>query len=75
MLVCADNVVTAAEAGHVLRVVPEREGHRLDVQWSVPPEQRACRCVPCGLLSHLLGCVLQGGQMRASLGDRGPAQL
>ena len=48
--------MTRAEAGHVLRVVPERRGHRLGIQWSVPPEQANWRSAPCGLLSHLLGC-------------------
>ena len=54
---CAGDVVTRVEAGHVLRIVPERRGHRLGIQWSVPPEQRdTWRSRPCGLLSHLLGC-------------------
>ena len=40
----------------MLRAVPERRGHRLGIQWSVPPEQRAWRSAPCGFVSHLIGC-------------------
>ena len=39
----------------MLRVVPEREGHRLDLQWAVPPEQRVYRAAPCAYLGHLIG--------------------
>ena len=54
---CAADVVTEAEQGQILRVVPEREGHRLDLQWAVPPEQQVYRAAPCAYLGHLIGCV------------------
>ena len=53
----AEDVVTPEQTGRILRVVPEREGHRLELQWAVPPEKRAFRHFPCGYLGHLLGCA------------------
>ena len=54
---CAADVVTEAEQGQILRVVPEREGHRADLQWAVPPEQAVYRAAPCAYLGHLIGCA------------------
>jgi secreted Zn-dependent insulinase-like peptidase len=59
----AEDVITASEKGRLIRLVPEKDGHSLQLQWSVPPETPAYRAAPCGYLSHLLGCA----QRRASL--------
>ena len=48
--------MTEAQAGQLIRMVPEKDGHMLDIQWAVPSEIRAYRHGPCGYLSHLLGC-------------------
>ena len=57
MLLCdpAEDVLTEQQTGQLLRVVPQREGHRLDLQWAVPPEQHVYRATPCGYLGHLIG--------------------
>ena len=39
----------------LLRMVPEKEGNRLELQWLVPPEHVKYRVSPCGYLGHLLG--------------------
>ena len=39
----------------LLKVVPERDWHAVEVQWVVPPEIQQYRAQPCGYLSHLLG--------------------
>ncbi|BDA50691.1 Insulin-degrading enzyme [Coccomyxa sp. Obi] len=49
------DVLTEQQTGQLLRVVPQKEGHRLDLQWAVPPEQHVYRSTPCGYLGHLLG--------------------
>ena len=55
---CAEDFVTAGQLGQLLRVVPERERHTLELQWSVPSEVVAYRQAPCSYLSHLLGCAV-----------------
>lgn len=53
----AEDFVTAGQLGQLLRVVPERERHTVELQWSVPSEVAAYRQAPCAYLSHLLGCA------------------
>ncbi|EIE20423.1 hypothetical protein COCSUDRAFT_30601 [Coccomyxa subellipsoidea C-169] len=50
-----EDVLTEQQTGQLLRVVPQKEGHRLDLQWAVPPEQTVYRVTPCGYLGHLIG--------------------
>ncbi|KAL3136084.1 hypothetical protein ABBQ32_007107 [Trebouxia sp. C0010 RCD-2024] len=45
------DIVTAEEVGKLLKVVPERDGHRLELQWAVPPETQAYKVFPCSYLS------------------------
>ncbi|KAL0019017.1 hypothetical protein WJX77_001203 [Trebouxia sp. C0004] len=49
------DIVTQAETSKVMKVVPERDGHRVELQWAVPPESKAYKVFPCSYLSHLLG--------------------
>lgn len=39
----------------IIRMVPEKEGHIVDLQWAIPPQQQLYRSSPCGYLGHLLG--------------------
>ena len=39
----------------VIKVVPIRNVHRLDLQWLIPPESEVYRFTPCHYLSHLIG--------------------
>ncbi len=64
----AEDVVTPEQTGRILRVVPEREGHRLELRWAVPAEERVYRHAPCGFLGHLLGCGLRSLQARYHAG-------
>ena len=48
--VSAGDIVTAAETGKLLKVVPERDGHRLELQWAVAPERKAYKVFPCRYL-------------------------
>ena len=50
--------VAAAEGGEGADgglQVPEKEGHVIDLQWAIPPQQKLYRASPCGYLGHLLG--------------------
>lgn len=49
--------MSEGQLGNLLRVVPERERHMVELQWSVPSEVAAYRQAPCAYLSHLLGCA------------------
>jgi hypothetical protein len=51
----ADDILPPERPGVLLKVVPERDWHAVEVQWAVPPEIRQYRAQPCGYLSHLLG--------------------
>ena len=42
--------MTQAEMGKLIKVVPERDGHRVELQWAVPPESKACKVFPCSYL-------------------------
>lgn len=55
IFLCTGDVLTEQQTGQLLRVIPQREGHRLDLQWAVPPEQHVYRATPCGYLGHLIG--------------------
>lgn len=48
--VFSGDIVTAEEVGKLLKVVPERDGHRLELQWAVPPETQAYKVFPCSYL-------------------------
>ncbi|KAK9803974.1 hypothetical protein WJX72_009535 [[Myrmecia] bisecta] len=50
-----EDVITEAQMGKLLKVVPQKDGHTLELQWSVPSEQQNYRAAPCSYLSHLLG--------------------
>ena len=47
---CAGDIVTEEQQGLLIKVVPERDGHRLELQWSVPPESHAYKTFPCSYL-------------------------
>jgi len=44
--------VTQAETSKLLKVVPERDGHRVELQWAVPPESKAYKVFPCTYLRY-----------------------
>lgn len=41
--------------GVLIRVVPIKESHTLDIQWDIPPTEPLYRQAPTNYLSHLLG--------------------
>lgn len=47
---CAGEIVTEDQKGLLIKMVPERDGHRLELQWSVPPESQAYEIFPCSYL-------------------------
>lgn len=49
----AGDIVTQEQKGILLKVVPERDGHRLELQWSVPPESEAYKTFPCSYLRYV----------------------
>ena len=49
-LVHAGDIVTQAETSKLLKVVPEMDGHRVELQWAVPPESKAYKVFPCSYL-------------------------
>jgi len=53
--VFSGDIVTANLQGLLIKVVPEKRWHTVEVQWIVPPERPNYRSQPCGSLSHLLG--------------------
>lgn len=50
-----DDVLTDDTKGIVLKTVPQREGHTLEIQWLTLPEERHYRESPSNYISHLLG--------------------
>ena len=46
----AGDIVTQEQTSKVIRVVPERDGHRVELQWAVPPETEAYKVFPCSYL-------------------------
>lgn len=48
-------------AGLLMKAVPERSGHTLELQWRVEPELKHYDAAPCQYFSHLLGWVSRGG--------------
>lgn len=62
----------AEDRGILLKVVPEKEWHTVEIQWAVPPETVSYRSQPCGTLSHLLGHE-GAGSVFALLKERGLA--
>ena len=51
----AGDVVLPGQTAQIIRMVPEKEGHIIDMQWAIPPQQPLYRASPCGYLGHLLG--------------------
>ncbi len=51
----AGDVVLPGQTAQIIRMVPEKEGHVIDLQWAIPPQQKLYRASPCGYLGHLLG--------------------
>ncbi|CAK0787227.1 hypothetical protein CVIRNUC_010443 [Coccomyxa viridis] len=49
------DVVLPGQTAQIIRMVPEKEGHIIDMQWAIPPQQPLYRASPCGYLGHLLG--------------------
>jgi secreted Zn-dependent insulinase-like peptidase len=49
------DVFLEEQLGCLLRVVPVREGHVLQLDWDIPPTDRLYREAPSNYLSHLLG--------------------
>ena len=47
--------MTEAEEGVLIRMVPEKEGHAIELQWPTLPEAPHYREAPSSYLSHLLG--------------------
>lgn len=41
--------------GILIRVVPIKESHTLDIQWDIPPTEALYRKAPTNYISHLLG--------------------
>lgn len=50
----AGDIVTAGETGKLLKVVPERDGHRIELQWAVAPECKTYKVFPCSYLRSAL---------------------
>jgi insulysin len=51
----AEDVLTPDQTGQLLKAVPVKDEHRLEMQWAVPSEQRVYKAAPCGFLGHLIG--------------------
>lgn len=49
------DAVTDSECGTIIRMVPEREGHAVEIQWATLSEQMYYVSAPCAYISHLLG--------------------
>ena len=49
------DAVTAVQGGLLLRMVPERDGHSIELQWPTVSEHQHYRQAPSHYASHLLG--------------------
>jgi secreted Zn-dependent insulinase-like peptidase len=49
------DAVTPAQCGLLIKMVPEREGHSVELQWPTVSEQDHYRAGPSHYISHLLG--------------------
>jgi insulysin len=49
------DAVTSEQGGLLLRMVPERDGHSIEVQWPTVSEHQHYRQAPSHYASHLLG--------------------
>ena len=49
------DAVTEKEQGILLKVVPERDGHSIELQFATLSEQAHATAAPCHYVSHLLG--------------------
>lgn len=52
--------MTAEQSGTLLKVVPEMDGHRLELQWAVAPETKAYKIFPCSYLRSGLHLSTKG---------------
>ena len=43
----AADIVTPEQTGKLMKVVPETDGHRVELQWAVAPESKAYKTFPC----------------------------
>lgn len=39
----------------LIRCIPVKDGHSVEFQWDVPPEQEHYQAAPCSYISHHLG--------------------
>ncbi|KAG7668348.1 hypothetical protein Ndes2526B_g00937 [Nannochloris sp. 'desiccata'] len=51
----SEEAVTEEETGILIKVVPERDGHSIELQWDTVSEQQHSDAAPSHYLSHLLG--------------------
>ncbi|WIA09647.1 hypothetical protein OEZ85_009034 [Tetradesmus obliquus] len=51
----SEDLYTAEHRGLLVRVVPIKESHTLEIQWDIPPTEALYRQAPTNYLSHLLG--------------------
>ena len=63
----AGDIVTQAETSKLMKVVPERDGHRVELQWAVPPESKAYKVFPCSYLRYAPMQSQQVASMSVSL--------
>lgn len=52
---CAGNIVLESQKGILVKIFPEKEQHRLYLQWFVPPSRDIYKYASCHYISHLLG--------------------
>eukprot|EP00887_Chlorella_sp_A99_P007901 scaffold12.g7901.t1 len=64
------DAVTPAQCGVLIRMVPEKDGHSVELQWPTLPEQQHYRAAPSHYVSHLLGHEGKGSAF-ALLKERG----
>ena len=51
----AGDIFREEDIAQLVRVVPQREGHSLELHWAIPPQQPQWRSRPAEYLSHLIG--------------------
>uniref|UniRef100_A0A383VRB5 Peptidase M16 N-terminal domain-containing protein n=1 Tax=Tetradesmus obliquus TaxID=3088 RepID=A0A383VRB5_TETOB len=51
----SEDLYTDEHRGLLVRVVPIKESHTLEIQWDIPPTEALYRQAPTNYLSHLLG--------------------
>ena len=48
-------LLCALQLRHVLKVIPVKEGHALELYWQTPPNWKNWKSGPLNFISHLLG--------------------